>query len=255
MSEVCVLTYVIVNGSWRLSVSLVHYGIFHWKSLSWRISFIQRETSHENLHVFAFISKEATGRRGHISLHSVSLSELLNAYMQWPAVKTQQLLMRTPPQTCLYGRFEFFGFCCKETCQGIAPGETLRPPKIRVIAFLGWGTPQVRNCDAAASVGEAGPAEGRGGKVVDRGLADVGCGLGGTPVGPTAENKQMACFDVRRTHSEKPVLDLNLTCWLRTRRHVAVVPQKSAASSEETPRLWLSVWVPVWQKKNQLKGH
>lgn len=36
----------------------------------------------------------------------------------------------------------FFGLTCKDTCHGIAPGDTFKPPKILVI-FLGSAFPQV----------------------------------------------------------------------------------------------------------------
>lgn len=72
--------------------------------------------------------------------------------MQCPAVRTQQLSMRTPPHKCLNCWLVFFGLACKDTCQGIDPGLTFRPPKIRFIDFLGLGSPQVENCFGGAAV-------------------------------------------------------------------------------------------------------
>lgn len=107
--------------------------------------------------------------------------------MQCPAVSTQQLSMRTPPHTCLNIWLVFFCFTCTETCQGMPPGFTFKPPKIRVMGFFGCGLPQVENrCDGegegAAWVGfrvSEGLVETGLGTGAGVGLAVVGLGLGG----------------------------------------------------------------------------
>lgn len=51
---------------------------------------------------------------------------------------------------CLNAWLLFFGRTCKDTCQGIDPGLTFRPPKILVMDFFGCAFPQVENgCGAA----------------------------------------------------------------------------------------------------------
>lgn len=78
--------------------------------------------------------------------------------MQCPAVSTQQLAMRTPPQVCPNGKLVFFGLTCRDTCQGIAPGATFKPPKIRVRVFFGSDFPQRKNCCGGAETGGVGGA-------------------------------------------------------------------------------------------------
>lgn len=107
--------------------------------------------------------------------------------MQCPAVSTQQLSMRTPPHTCLNIWLEFFCRTCTDTCQGMPPGFTFRPPKIRVMGFFGCGFPQVENrCDGVDAGGawvgfrvSGGLAVAGLGISAGAGLAVVGLGLGG----------------------------------------------------------------------------
>lgn len=105
--------------------------------------------------------------------------------MQCPAVSTQQLSMRTPPHTCRKIWLVFFCLTCTDTCQGMPPGFTFRPPKIRVIGFLGCGFPQVENRWGGAGAGGVGLGFRVGGALVVTGLgAGAGAGTGLSVVGP-----------------------------------------------------------------------
>lgn len=64
--------------------------------------------------------------------------------MQWAAVRTQQDLMRIPPQKWLNWWDEPLGLLCRDTCQGWAPGTDFLPPKI-LPTRLGCGTPHSEN--------------------------------------------------------------------------------------------------------------
>lgn len=109
--------------------------------------------------------------------------------MQCPAVSTQQLSMRTPPHTCRKIWLVFFCLTCTDTCQGMPPGFTFRPPKIRVMGFFGCGFPQVENPRDRAGAGAGGVGLGFRvgedlvvtglGTGADTGLGVVGLGLGG----------------------------------------------------------------------------
>lgn len=108
--------------------------------------------------------------------------------MQCPAVSTQQLSMRTPPHTCRKIWLVFLCLTCTDTCQGMPPGFTFRPPKIRVIGFLGCGFPQVENrrdgAGAGAGAGGVGLGFRVGGGLVVTGLgAGAGDGTGLSVVG------------------------------------------------------------------------
>lgn len=115
-----------------------------------------------------------------------SLDVVAVAYMQCPAVSTQQLSMRTPPHTCRKIWLVFLCLTCTDTCQGMPPGLTFRPPKIRVIGFLGCGFPQVENRGDGAGAGAGGAGLGFrvGGGLVVTGLgAGAGDGTGFSIVG------------------------------------------------------------------------
>lgn len=121
--------------------------------------------------------------------------------MQCPAVSTQQLSMRTPPHTCLNIWSVFFCFTCTETCQGMPPGFTFRPPKIRVMGFFGCGFPQVENrCDGAGAgaawvgfrVSEGLVVTGLG-SGAGVGLAVVGLGLGGEDGVESSSESENTC--------------------------------------------------------------
>lgn len=98
--------------------------------------------------------------------------------MQCPAVSTQQVSMRTPPHTCRKIWLVFFCLTCTDTCQGMPPGFTFRPPKIRVMGFFGCGFPQVENRWDGVGAGAGGVGLGFrvGGGLVVTGL---GTGAGG----------------------------------------------------------------------------
>lgn len=120
-----------------------------------------------------------------------SLDVAVVAYMQCPAVSTQQLSMSTPPHTWRKIWLVFFCLTCTDTCQGMPPGFTFRPPKIRVIGFFGCGFPQVENRGDGAGAGAGAGGVGLGFRVggalvvtgpgagAGTGLGVVGLGLGG----------------------------------------------------------------------------
>lgn len=191
------ITYVIISGLWSLPVALVSNSLFNSQRLLCRFLCRQGQASHHNLQVLVLLSVK--NRRHTLSnstnkrLPSQTSSASSWAHTQCPAVSTQQLSMRTPPQMCENAWLLFFGLSCKDTCQGIAPGLTFRPLIIRVMAFFGWAIPHVENScgagvvlsgvvgaavDCEAWVGSSGTV----GSVVDGWGAAVGStGLGWSP--------------------------------------------------------------------------
>lgn len=272
------MTYVIVNGCLSLPVVLMYDSLFDFYNLLCRFLRIQWQTSHNHLHILVWFTVSTQAAQStfspHVNIHSKISAYDGCAYMQCPAVRTQQLSMRTPPHKCLNCWLLFFGLTCKDTCQGIAPGLTFRPPKIRFTDFLGSGFPQVENCFDGAVVltgtlvGAEEVGEASLGFTVIEGLVVISLGTvvgligvgsvwrsvvagseGTISVGATPANKPKCITEddnfltelIMGTFSET----LKLTCRFRTFCHITVVPEQPAASSVETPGHPVAIWISV----------
>lgn len=216
------ITNVIVNSCQGLPVVLMYHSLSNSYDLVCGFVRIQWQASHYHLHVLVWFTVQTWATQSifspsvkvfhnqPITVCRVSFFPICSCYscahMQCPAVSTQQLSMRTPPHTCLNIWFELFGLTCRETCQGIPPGLTFRPPKILVMGLFGWAFPQPENCRGREGIaGGASLGFWIGGDLVvttlGTGLA-VGLGLGlvravvgagGTiSIGTTSENKNIA---------------------------------------------------------------